>query len=77
LERFSSSAEAGFRYSGCHLVLGLEIELDLDIVGIAKKDLPARAVGHLVDAVGHALAAQMFFFASKPRLPNAALAPPL
>src|SRR5665213_3989108 len=38
-----------------HLVLGLEVQLDLDVVRIAQEDLPARRVRHLVDAMGDAL----------------------
>ncbi len=36
-------------------VLSFEVKLDLNVVGIAKENLPTGAVGHLVHAVGHAL----------------------
>src|SRR5262245_25786737 len=43
----------------CQLVLGFEIEFDLDIVGVAQEDLPARRVRHLVHAIGNALASEV------------------
>ena len=35
-------------------VLSFEVKLDLNIVGVAKENLPTGAVGHLIHAVGHA-----------------------
>ena len=37
------------------LVLSFEVKLDLNVVGVAKENLPTGAVGHLIHAVGHAL----------------------
>jgi hypothetical protein len=37
------------------LILGIEIELNLHVVGIAEKNVPAGTVQHLVHAIGHAL----------------------
>ena len=51
--------------SGGELVLGFEIQLDLHVVGVAEENLPAGAVGHLVDPVRHALAGEVL--ASCPR----------
>src|SRR5262249_9946038 len=47
------------RPSRSRFILGFEIELDLHVVGIAQEDLPARAVRHLVHAVGDALAGKV------------------
>jgi hypothetical protein len=58
-------------HSGSDLILGLEIEFDLNVVGVAKENLPTGAVGHLVHAVRHALAYEVLLLASKPRLLNA------
>src|SRR6185437_2016985 len=44
------------RESSNLLVLGVEIELNLDVIGIAQEDLAAGAVGDLVDAIFDSLA---------------------
>jgi hypothetical protein len=46
-------------HSGSNLILGLEIEFDLHIIGVAQKNLPTSAIGHLVHAVGHAFAGEV------------------
>jgi hypothetical protein len=45
--------------SGGEFIFGLEIELDLHVVGVAKEDLPTGAIGHLVHSVRHALTCQV------------------
>jgi hypothetical protein len=47
--------------SGGDLILGIEIELNLHVVGIAEKHLPAGTVRHLVHAIGHALVGKVPF----------------
>ena len=47
--------------SGGDLILGIEIELNLHVVGIAEKHLPAGTVRHLVHAIGHALVGKVAF----------------
>src|SRR6185437_9929655 len=46
------------RESSNLLVLGVEIELNLDVIGIAQEDLAAGAVGDLVDAIFDSLAGE-------------------
>ena len=46
-------------HSGSDLVLGLEIELDFHVVGVAKENLPPGALRHPVYAVRHALACEV------------------
>ena len=41
------------------LILGLEIEFDLNVVRVAKENLPTGAVGHLVHAIQHAFACEV------------------
>jgi hypothetical protein len=48
--------------SGGGLILCFEIELYLHVVGIAEENLPTGAVGHLVHAVGHALARKVLLY---------------
>src|ERR1700732_1478293 len=54
---FKSDREAASSVG--ELVLGLEIELDLHVVGVAEESLPAGALGDLIDAVGYALAGEV------------------
>jgi hypothetical protein len=42
--------------SGCDLIFGLEIQLDIHVVGVADENLPTAATGHLVHAKRYALA---------------------
>jgi hypothetical protein len=37
--------------SGIDLILGLEIEFDLDVVGITKENLPTAIIRHLINAI--------------------------
>ena len=42
-------------------ILALEIKLDLDVVRIAEKNLPTRAIWHLVHMVRHSRFGEMPF----------------
>ena len=56
----SSSIESNAsRASRAGLILGFEIELDLHIVWVVEENLPTGAIGHLVHAVGDALASEV------------------
>ena len=64
--------------SASSLVLGFEIWLDLDVVGIAQEDPPTGTIRHLVDVMGHTLAGKVFLhcleadwvgFGDRPRPP--------
>src|SRR5437868_424526 len=45
--------------SGGRLVLGVVVQLDLHVVGVAEENLATGAVGHLIDPVLNAFAGQM------------------
>src|SRR6187431_719345 len=45
--------------SGGDFVPGFEVQLDLDVVGVAQEDLPARAARHLVHPMLDALAGEV------------------
>jgi hypothetical protein len=47
--------DGSLKVLGGVLVLSFEVKLDLNVVGVAKENLPTGAVGHLIHAVGHAL----------------------
>jgi hypothetical protein len=59
-ERNTSTVwSSGAVHSDGGFILGFEIQFDLHIIGVAQKNLPTSAIGHLVLVVGHAFAAEV------------------